>query len=129
MPSICIYISNLYRRKMPRSNKKKSSLIPPTKHPPSQSSSCLSPPQSSSSLMVLRAVSSARKHGIKLKQGTPSAAEGNCAFESAIFNLNGRECFNESLPQSADYYRRIWMTDMKNRTLNDQTWNIYIYKC
>ena len=75
--------------------------------------------------MVVRAVSSARKHGIKLKPGTPTAADGNCAFEAATSNLNDRECFDESLSQSADFYRRIWMTDMKNRTVNDQTWNIY----
>ena len=110
---------------MPRSNKKKSSSISQTKHPPSKSSSCLTPTQSSSTVMVLRAISSARKHGIDLKQGTPIASDGNCAFQSAICNLNDRKCFNENLPQSSDYYRRIWMTDMKNRTVNDQTWNIY----
>ena len=60
-----------------------------------------------------------------MKQGTPIASDGNCAFASAICNLNDRKCFNENLPQTADYYRRIWMTDMKNRTVNDQTWNIY----
>ena len=106
---------------MPRSNKKKSDLKSPTKHPPSQTSSCLTSKQSSSNVLVLRAISSARKAGIDLKQGTPIASD----LESAICNLNDRKCFNENLPQSADYYRRIWMTDMKNRTVNDPTWNIY----
>jgi hypothetical protein len=75
--------------------------------------------------MVRRAISSARKHHVNLKQGTPNPGTGNCSIESAIFNLNDRDCFSEKLPFSVDYYRRIWMTDMKNRTLHDQTWNIY----
>ena len=75
--------------------------------------------------MISRAVSSARKHGINLRQGTPNAADGNCALESAIFNVRDRKCFRDKLPLSMNYYRRIWMTDMKNRTVNDETWNIY----
>ena len=57
--------------------------------------------------------------------GTPNSADGNCAFESAIFNVNDRECFSEFLPFSPDHYRRIWLTDFKNRTVNDKTVNIY----
>ena len=75
--------------------------------------------------IVSRAKASARKHGIKLIHGTPNNSDGNCAIESAIFNINDRDCFPESLIFSADYYRRIWMTDMKNRTIHDKTWNIY----
>ena len=78
-----------------------------------------------SMLMVQRAVSSAKKLGVNLAQGTPNAAEGNCAFESAIFNVNDRDCFSNKLPMSVNYYRKVWMIDMKNRTVNDKTWNIY----
>ena len=77
------------------------------------------------SLMVQRAVSSAKKHGLDMKQGTPNAADGDCAFQSAIFNVNDRDCFAQKLPMSVDCYRKIWMIDMKNRTVNDKTWNIY----
>ena len=49
----------------------------------------------------------------------------HCAFESVILNINDRQCFSESLPFSSDHYRRIWMTDFKNRTANDKTLNIY----
>ena len=75
--------------------------------------------------MLKQAISSAKKHGIKLKAGTLNKADGNCAIESAILNLNDRDCFGEKLTFSVDYYRRIWATDMKNRTLHDETWKIY----
>ena len=64
------------------------------------------------------------KHGIKLREGTPNSANGDCAFESTIYNVNDRDSFPDKLHFSPDYYRRIWMTDMKKRTLHDQTWNI-----
>ena len=120
---------------MTRSNKKKAPLKPPPKdhtlYPgvPSSSTSqssvqpCFSPKKESQ--IVRRAILSARKHGIDLIRGTPNPATGNCAIESAIFNLNDRSCFHDRLRFSIDYYRRIWMTDMKNRTINNETWNIY----
>ena len=122
---------------MPRSNKKKYLFKTPSKSPPSQNSSFASSSSSTSLsttstsfkceriLMVNRAISSAKRHGIILAQGTPNKADGNCALESAILNLKDRDCFSDRLPFSTDYYRRIWMTDMKNRTMNDETWNIY----
>ena len=78
--------------------------------------------------MVLWAISSGEKHGIKLCHGTSNPGMGNCAFESVISNCNDRQCFQENLPMSADYYRRIWVTDMANRTVDDPTWNIYSRK-
>ena len=75
--------------------------------------------------MLKRAISSAKRHGIILAQGTPNKADGNCALESAICNVKDRDCFSDKLPFSVDYYRKIWMTDMKNRTMHDKTWNIY----
>ena len=76
-------------------------------------------------MLTKRAVASAKKHGIGLKPGLENSADGNCAFESVILNINERSSFSMTLPFSADYYRRIWMTDFKNRTIDDTTWNIY----
>ena len=108
---------------MPRSNKKKSPLKPPPKHPPNQT--LRSAIVRKETLIVKRAIASANKHGIKLIHGTSNSADGNCAIESAIHNVNNRACFPDQLAFSVDYYRRIWATDMKNRTLHDTTWNIY----
>ena len=77
-----------------------------------------------SSLMVLRAVASARRHGISLCEGTLNSADGNCSIESVLFNINDRQCFPDKFTLSADYYRRIWVTDFKNRTSDDPTWKI-----
>ena len=123
---------------MPRSNKKKSPLKLPPKDPPfsSQPSSSFCSPVAGQSfdatellrkeqdLMISRAIGSAAKHGIALSPGQLNSGEGNCAFESAIFNVNERSCFKDKLCLSPDHYRRVWMTDMKNKTLRDETWRI-----
>ena len=79
-------------------------------------------------LLTKRAVASARKHEISVRPGTKNSADGDCAFESVLLNINERSCFSESFPFSAGYYRRIWMTDFKNKTIDDPTWNIYTRK-
>ena len=66
-------------------------------------------------LTVQRAIASGYRHGIELIPGRDNPALGNCAFEAPIFNINDRSCFNEILPMSADYYRRLWIIDMENR--------------
>ena len=117
---------------MLRSNKKKnkpSSKIPSSppysveKPNPSQESSIEDNIPSfflgnNQSLIVRRAIVSAARHGIDLVPGRPNPATGNCAFEATIFNINDRQCFNEKLTMSADFYRRIWCTDMKNRSFD-----------
>ena len=80
------------------------------------------------SVMMLRALGSAKKHGIDVLPGTRNAADGNCAIESVMYNIIERDCFSDLMPFSADYYRRIWMTDFKNRTVNDPTWNVFSSK-
>ena len=85
---------------MPRSNKKKSWTKPPPKSPtPQLISSSLSSEhilmKQEQHLMTARAIASAKKHGINLVPGTLNAADGNCAFESAISNVNDRDCFEE----------------------------------
>ena len=108
---------------MPRSNKKKSRLKSPPESPikMKMSSSIFEREQD---LMFTRAVTSAKKHGINILPGERSSSDGNCAFQAAINNVNNRKCFKEKYPFSPDYYRRLWVTDMKNRTSNDPTWKI-----
>ena len=65
------------------------------------------------------------KHGIALDSGSFTPADGNCAFSAALVNVNERSCFKEKFHLTPQYYRRIWITDMKNRTLGDPTWQIY----
>jgi hypothetical protein len=89
---------------MPRSNKKRFPLKPPQKSPTCAISSCTSPGIDESSLMVRRAIGSASKHGIQLIHGTPNQASGNCSLESVVHNVNERDCFEEKLPLSIDYY-------------------------
>ena len=61
---------------------------------------------------------SAKRHGINLRHGTANPGTGDCAFESVIHNINDRPCFREKLNMTIDYYRRIFVTDMANRTVN-----------
>ena len=75
-------------------------------------------------LMVQRAIASASKHGILLMHGTPNLGAGDCAFEAVIYNNNARACYSEKYEMTVDWYRRIWMTDMANRTRNTD-YNIY----
>ena len=74
--------------------------------------------------MKSRAILSGRKHGVNLQPGSSNPGRGDCAFESVIQNNNDRNCYKEKFPLSIDYYRRMWATDMANRTV-DTDWNIY----
>ena len=113
---------------MPRSNKKKPPLRPPSKSLPSQSFL-----QSSDAIsylleqektqMISKAIASGRKHGINMKHGSSNPGTGDCAFESVIQNNNDRSCFRDKFLMPIDYYRKIFVTDMFNRTV-DTTWNI-----
>ena len=123
-----MYFSSAHPAKMPRSNKKKSSQknphYPPGRIPPEP------PPQINSSdtenqtlleneraIMLRLALASGQKHGIDLKSGRTNPGFGDCAFEAAIFNNNDRTCFPKKFLMSIDYYRRLFVTDMANRTL------------
>ena len=71
-----------------------------------------------------RAIASAQKHHIMLEPGMENQGHGNCSYESVIYNINERICFNETLPMSSDYYRRVWNTDMLNKLLDQRIpWN------
>ena len=72
-----------------------------------------------------KAKASAQKHGITLKAGRKDRGFGNCAFQSVINNLNDRECFREMLTQTPNWYRRIWMDEMKDRIIDGVCpWNL-----
>ena len=116
---------------MPRSNKKKNPFKPPVKHPPLTSQSfCLPSPSQSNlmmqerNMMISRAISSGLQHGIELRHGRSNPGLGDCAFESTIQNINDRSCFRENFTLPINYYRRMWSTDMGNRTANTE-WNIH----
>ena len=49
----------------------------------------------SDGLMIKQAIESARKHSIKLVAGKLNRADGNCAFESVINNINSRDCYQD----------------------------------
>ena len=67
------------------------------------------------SLMVTKAIESGRKHGVNLIPGKLNQADGNCAFESALHNINFRDCFQNKLPFSPLTYRLQWMTNLQNQ--------------
>ena len=75
-------------------------------------------------LMVKKATASAQRHGISLRRGSPNPGTGDCAFEAVLHNNNDRSCFREKYPMTVDWYRRIWVKDMANRTRNSDH-NIY----
>ena len=74
--------------------------------------------------MIIKAIASASKHKIKLVPGTKNNADGNCSYESVLFNINDRGCFKDKLIMSPDFYRRVWNTDLMNKILDNKIpWN------
>ena len=69
-----------------------------------------------SSLLVGRAIESAKKHGINIVEGMLNKADGNCAFDAVINNINHRQCFLEKLSLSSLTYRQIWITELESET-------------
>ena len=47
------------------------------------------------SLIITRAISNAKEHGISIHAGVKNLANGNCAFESIIDSINTRVSFLE----------------------------------
>ena len=106
---------------MPRSNKNK---LSPHQSAPSADVAIRHLLGKEKSLMISRAIASGKKHGINMKHGSSNPGTGDCAFESIIQNNNDRSCFQEKYPMNIDWYRRIWVTDMANRTI-DSPFNIF----
>ena len=71
---------------------------------------------SSASTLIGRAIESAKKHGISLEQGIRNKADGNCAFDAVINNVNHRDCFKEKLPLNSEVYRQIWVTELESES-------------
>ena len=86
--------------KMPRSNKKKRFLKPLAKIPVQSvilpNNAILELMASERKLMISRAISSARNHGITLVHGSPNPGTGDCAFQAVIQNNNDRTCFGKN---------------------------------
>ena len=69
-------------------------------------------------------IESARKHNIKMEPGRGNSGDGNCSYQSVIFNINDRECFKTKLPMSPDFYRRMWTIDLMNKIIDRKIpWN------
>ena len=93
-------VSDKLLSKMPRSNKKKGFLKSLAKIPVQS----VLPPNNAISelmaserkLMISRAISSARNHGISLEPGSQNPGTGDCAFQAVIQNNNDRTCFGKN---------------------------------
>ena len=72
--------------------------------------------------MLKAAILSAKHHGINLEHGKQNPGLSDCAIESVIFNVNERPCYHHKYPMSINYYQRIFVTDMANRTVYS-AWN------
>ena len=69
-------------------------------------------------------IENARKHNIKMEPGRGNSGDGNCSYQSVIFNINDRECFKSKLPMSPDFYRRVWTVDLMNKIIDRKIpWN------
>ena len=71
---------------------------------------------SSTSNLVTQAIESASKHGMNLEEGKLNKADGNCAFEAIINNINERKCFQEKLSLPSNVYRQIWITKFESES-------------
>ena len=121
---------------MPRSNKKKTSQNKsseaeteptPLISPQSSDEAAVQLFEKEKKIMIPRAISSSSKHGIDLTEGASNPGTGDCAFEAIVQNINERSSFKEKFPLNINQYRRIWTTDMANRTLFTE-FNIYSNK-
>ena len=70
--------------------------------------------------MVNKAIASAwRQNKIELEHGRPNAADGNCAFESIIFNIQDREIYKEKVDMNAMEARQVWVTELQTAIETD----------
>ena len=76
--------------------------------------------------MISKAIENATKLGIGLYHPFHNSANGNCAFEGVIDNINGRPCFGEKYTENPDYYRTIWMAEVERIGFED--WNMGLSK-
>lgn len=58
------------------------------------------------------AIEFAGRHGIRLLPGSKVYPDGNCAFNSAICNINERQAFSDVLNMGQLYYRQSWVSKL-----------------
>ena len=62
----------------------------------------------------IHAISFAKTHGVSLIPGRKVGADGNCAFNSVIYNINDRPCYTKKLMENATLsYRKNWLTEFQ----------------
>ena len=76
--------------------------------------------------MIATAIGNASKLGIQMYHPFLNSANGNCAFESVIDNINSRKCFSENFSKSPDFYRSAWMIEIEKVGFHD--WNMGLSK-
>ena len=72
--------------------------------------------------MISKGIENASRLGIQLYHPHFNSADGNCAFESVIDNINTRPCFEERYGDSPDYYRAVWMAEVER--IGYENWNM-----
>ena len=55
--------------------------------------------------LLKRTMSKAFCHGLNLRPGKLNSANGNCVWESIIYNLLGRECFKSKTKETSKQLR------------------------
>ena len=69
--------------------------------------------------MISEAIKNASNFGIQMSHPFLNSANGNCAFEGVIDNINSRPCFEETYSKSPDYYRNVWMSEIEKIGFKD----------
>ena len=59
--------------------------------------------------IMVQGISLANRYHINLVPGHPNKAQGNCAIESILDNINSRDCFPNKLPFHHHMYRLAWI--------------------
>ena len=76
--------------------------------------------------MIRRAIASGKAHGINLKHGRANPGNGDCAIEATSYNNNDRLCFKTKYTLPISFCRKIWTTDMANKTVERRAHGIQL---
>ena len=71
--------------------------------------------------IIERASLNAEAHGISLHAGVRNLANGNCAFETVIDSINTRKSFPETIDETPDEVRYLWMGEVEK--VGYENWN------
>ena len=64
--------------------------------------------------MVAIAIANAKFHDIQLHHARPNNANGDCAFEAVVDNINIRSCFHDKIKGSPEYVRKKWLDETEH---------------